>query len=118
MKEIIIKLLKRAWRFLKKIFVAIVSFVKNIISFFQEKFRQLFRNKYSVKGISLKIKEKLDSGNYNTIDLRSEEFIVNTFYDENTGEIIDNQTEVINFRDLDQQTKSAFADKEMIVLEN
>ena len=69
--------------------------------------------------IALKIKEELETGNYNTIDLglkQDKGYIVKTFYDENTGEILSEYTEIVEFSKLDNDTKAQFGNKDMLVL--
>ena len=46
----------------------------------------------------------------------NKDYIANTFYDESTGEIIEEETEIIEAVKLDEDTKSRFGNREMIVL--
>ncbi len=117
MLDAIKDLLKRAWNFLKKIFVKVVSFVKNIFSFFKAKYYSILKKHPNAKAVSIKIKNDLENGNYNTVNL-NDEIIVNTFYDEDTGSIIENETEIISYESLDEQTKAQFGNKDMLVIEN
>jgi|SRR5690554_341308 len=118
------ELLKRAWDSLKKIFTKVVSFLQNIVNFFKSKYDAIIRKKPNAKAISIKIKEVLETGDYNTVNMSdfdtnlSKDKIVNTFYDMDTGEILEEETEVISYESLDEQTKAQFSDKDMIVLEN
>ena len=41
---------------------------------------------------------------------------MNTFYDEATGKILEDDTEVIESNQLDEETIRAFRDKDMLVL--
>ena len=61
----------------------------------------------------------MDQGQYNEISIGlddNKDYIANTFYDESTGEIIEEETEIIEAGKLDEETKSRFGNKEMIVL--
>ncbi|WOC51813.1 hypothetical protein BPO_1166 [Bergeyella porcorum] len=114
----ILKFLKQVWARLKKILVAIVNFFRNIADWFRAKFLKVKKKHPNAKPISLKIEEDLQSGNYNTMDLGLERkyAVVNTFFDEDTREIIEEETEVIQSDILDAETIKAFGDKEMLVL--
>lgn len=117
MFEKILELLKRAWNFLKKVFVKVVSFVGNIFGFFKSKYDAIIKKKPNAVGISMIIKEKLENDDYNTVNLNDYK-IVNTFYDKDTNEILEEETEVIFYESLDEQTKREFGNKEMIVIKN
>lgn len=117
MIEAIRRLLKRAWNFLKKVFTTIVDFIKNIYGFFKAKWYSVIKKHPKAVGISLKIKDHIKNGDFNTINL-SEDMIVNTFYDQDTGNIIEEETEVISYESLDETTKQKFGDKEMLTIEN
>lgn len=114
----ILNFLKQIWARLKKILVAIVNFIRNIADWFRTKFLKVKKKHPNAKPISLKIEKDLESGNYNTMDLglEKEYAVVNTFYDENTKEIIVEETEVIQSDRLDAETIKAFGDKDMLVL--
>lgn len=114
----ILNFLKQVWNKLKKIFVAIVNFIKNIGDWFRAKFLRVKKKHPKAIPISIKIEEDLKSGNYNTLDLGLEkEFaIVNTFYDEGTKEIIVEETEIVQSDRLDADTIRQFGDKDMLVL--
>lgn len=124
MLDAIRKLLKRAWNSLKKVFEKIVSFFQNIVNFFKSKYDAIIKKKPNAVAVSIIIKENMEKGNYNTVNMNdfdtnlSKDKIVNTFYDKDTGEILEEETEVISYESLDEQTKSQFSDKDMIVLEN
>lgn len=110
--------LKQVWAKLKKIFVDIVNFIKNIGDWFRAKFLKVKKKHTNAKSISMMIEKDLESGNYNTIDLGLEKgyAVVNTFYDEDTKEIIVEETEIIQSDRLDAETIKAFGDKNMLVL--
>ena len=95
-----IELLRKAWEFIKKIFLKIVNFVTNIVSFFKDPQR--------LKKLQ-EDKKNLDNGKFN---------VVNCLYDKTTEEIIDMETDAlgINAESLDEETKQHFGDKDMIVL--
>lgn len=116
----LIKLVRKVWDKLVKIFIAIVNFFKHIIDWFKVKYREVFKKHPNVSAIGLKIKENIRTGNYNTYNagLKEErEHIVKTFFDHDTGEILTDATEVICFEKLDAETKKQFGNKEMLVLE-
>lgn len=118
MIEKISQFLKRVWKSLKKIFVKIVSFVNNVISFFKAKYNSIIKKHPNAQAISLKIKANIESGEYNTVKI-SDYQVVNTFYDQDTGEIIteNESTEVISYESLDYETKQRFGDRDMIIIE-
>ena len=103
-----IELLRKAWEFIKKIFLKIVNFVTNIVSFFKDP-QRLKKLQEDKNRIAISIKENLDNGKFN---------VVNCLYDKTTEEIIDMETDAlgINAESLDEETKQHFGDKEMIVL--
>ena len=43
--------------------------------------------------------------------------VVNTVYDNTTGEILVDHTEVVEYEDLDAETKNRFGNKDMLILE-
>lgn len=118
------------WNTLKKIWVVIVNFIKNILNWFKGKYSLVLSklkrksptpnkpiSNERVKMISLKIQENLqDKSKYNKIDMGIKPSVVNTFFDTETGEILEEDTEVIEYEKLDAQTKNAFGNKEMIEL--
>lgn len=124
MLDAIRKLLKRAWNFLKKIFVKVVNFLQNIVNFFKSKYDAIIKKKPNAVAVSIIIKENMEKGDYNNVKMSdfdtnlSKDKIINTFYDEDTGEILEEETQVISYESLDEQTKAQFSDKDMIVLEN
>lgn len=109
MFELIKSCLLKVWDFIKKIVLAIVSFVKNIVSFFKDRNRlrklQADRNR-----IAVAIKEKLDNGDYQT---------VNCLFDKQNVDLVDPEedAQIITSGKLDAETKQAFGDKDMIVIQ-
>lgn len=103
-----IELLRKAWEFIKKIFLKIVNFVTNIVSFFKDP-QRLKKLQEDKNRIAISIKENLDNGKFN---------VINCLYDKTTEEIIDMETDAlgINAESLDEETKQHFGDKDMIVL--
>lgn len=104
-----IDLLRKIWEFIKKIFLKVVNFIKNIVLFFKDPER-LKKLQEKENLIAVSIKEKLDSGNFK---------IVNCLYDKETEEVIDMEMDAIGIEaeSLDEETKQKFGDKDMIVLE-
>lgn len=103
-----IELLIKAWEFIKKIFLKIVNFVTNIVSFFKDP-QRLKKLQEDKNRIAISIKENLNNGQYN---------MLNVLYDKTTEEIVDMETDAlgINAESLDEETKQHFGDKDMIVL--
>lgn len=103
-----IELLRKAWEFIKKIFLKIVNFVTNIVSFFKDP-QRLKKLQEDKNRIAISIKENLNNVQYN---------MLNVLYDKTTEEIIDMETDAlgINAESLDEETKQHFGDKDMIVL--
>ena len=113
----ILKMLSSIWKFLKKVYTAVVNFIKHLVSWFKNKYRQVIKKHPNVKPIALKIEKELASGNYNEVDLgMTTDVIVNTFYDESTGEILEDFTEVIEYENLDRETQERFGEKDMLVI--
>lgn len=108
MFDAIVELLKEVWSFIKKIVLRLVSFVKNIVRFFQDPSRieklQADKNK-----IAVSIKENLDSGEYR---------VVNCLYDKSTNELVapEEDAVVMNAEDIDAEASRMFGDKDMIVV--
>lgn len=109
-------LLKKAWSFLEKIVIAIFRFFEHLVNWVKAKYLEVYRKHPTAIPIALKIKEQLDSGNYATINIGLKESIVNTFYDEATGNILKDYTKVISYSSLDEETKNRFGNDDMLVL--
>lgn len=112
--------LKRVWDKLKKVFVAIVNFIKDIGNWFKKKYNELVKKKPNLDPVLARFKKEIESGNYGTIDIgiksKSKETLVKTFYDNDTGEILEDYTEVVETEQLDQQTIDAFGGNDILVL--
>ena len=107
MWEAIKRLLADVWDLVKKIFVAIFSFIENIRNFFRDpsRLRKLQENQNC---IAVSIKEKLDNGDYQ---------VVNCLYDKEDERLVSPETdcEAVTSQKLDKETKDAFGRKSMIV---
>ena len=103
------KLLRDVWEFIKKIFVKVINFFKNIVNWFQEPDR-LKKIQSDKKVIAVAIKENLEKGNYN---------VVNCLYNQETEELVDVKEDVLSItaEQLDSQTSSYFGKKEMIIVQ-
>ncbi len=113
------ELLKGIWNSLKKIFIAVFNFFANIVNWFKAKYFRVKQKYPNAKAISLKLKSLMDEGIFNEFSIglnENSDYIANTFYDESTGEIIEEETEVIRTNELDAETQSKFGNKELIVL--
>ena len=119
MLDILIDFFKKAWDFIKKIVVAIFNFFVHIVKWFKAKYNNIKQKHPNIKAVSIKLKSLMDQGQYNEISIGlddNKDYIANTFYDESTGEIIEEETEIIEAGKLDEETKSRFGNREMIVL--
>lgn len=109
MFEEIKSLLAEVWEWIKKIVVAIISFARNIISFFRDRNR-LRKLQEDQNRIAVSIKEKLENGDYQ---------VVNCLYDKEESKLVtpEEDAEVITSEKLDADTKRNFSGKDMIVLQ-
>lgn len=113
--------LKGIWNTLKSVFVAIFNLVKNIVNWFKDRFFRVIGRYPNAKPISLRIKSLKEQGQYSTMPLDlglnpESTYIVNTFYDETTEEIIAEETEIQETQNLDSQTKANFGNNDMLIL--
>lgn len=109
MFELIKSLLAKVWEWIKKIVVAIISFVSNIVSFFRDRNR-LKKLQEDQNRIAVAIKEKLDNGDYQ---------VVNCLYDKQETELVTPEEDamVITSRQLDAEIQRNFGNKDMLVLQ-
>ena len=101
----ILNAVKATWNLIKNIVNTIItSFRDHIVRFFRER-----RNKIDANTLAISIKSKLNSGDCS---------FVNCLYDQENNEIInpENDAQIVNYEQLDQQTKNAFNGKDMLVL--
>lgn len=98
-------------RFIKRIFLRIVNFVKNIVSFFKDpwRLRKLQENKDL---IAVSIKKHLENGDYK---------VVSCLFDKKKDEVVaEREGEDIQYIEgeiLDAELSGAFSDKDMTILE-
>lgn len=104
-----IELLHRLWNGIKKIFVKILSFAKNIVAFFKNP-RRAKQLKEDSDKIAVAIKENLDNGDYK---------IVNCLFNKATNEVVDIQEDAqgISAENIDNETEEAFGNKAMVILQ-
>lgn len=102
------ELLRSLWGKIKKISEKVLNFVKNIVSFFKDP-KRLAKLKENRDLIAVSIKEKLETGNYRT---------VNCLFNNSTKEVedYDENAQGIESESIDSQTSNTFGDKDMIVL--
>lgn len=114
----ILDFIVEVWERLKKIFRAIFNFFNDLKNWFVSKIKTVIQRHPKVKPISLRIKKALETGKYSTLDigLSREEAIVNTFYDTETEEILEEYTEVVETNQLDSETIKAFGDEDILIL--
>ena len=109
MFSFIFEIISSIWDFIKHIFVQIVSFVKNIFSFFKNRNRmQKLQQDKNV--VATTIKQNLEDGSVN---------VINCLCDKNRGEVIDYEEDAVGIEaeDLDSETRRAFGNKDMIILQ-
>ena len=109
MFETIKSLLAKVWEWIKKIVVAIISFIDNIVSFFRDRNR-LRKLQEDQNRIGVAIKGKRKNGDYQ---------IVNCIYDKAEEKLVDPEEDavLITSKQLDAETKKNFGSKDMIVLQ-
>lgn len=103
-----IELLRAIWNKIKKLFVKVLNFVNNIVSFFKNP-QRLNKLKEDRDLIAVSIKENLENGQYN---------LVNCLYDKVLEEVVEVETDAIGIETekLDKETKQHFGNKDMIIL--
>ena len=106
MYDLIKELLKSIWNDIEKVWVKVVNFFKNILGWFQdtERLKKLQENNNL---IAIAIKEKMANGEYN---------VINCLFDENTNTIENEETKVIQSKNIDKETKDKFGNKDLIIL--
>ena len=104
MYEDIKKLLAEAWEYIKKIWLKVVNFLKNIKGWFTEKNR-LKKIQEDENKVASVVKEKLENGDY---------VVINCLFDKETNTLDD--AEIMQTEDLDEDTKNKFGNKDMIIL--
>lgn len=104
-----IAILHSIWDRIKKFFVSLLNFAKNIVSFFKNP-QRLQKLKENSDIIAISIKENLESGNYN---------VVNCLFDKDTNKVVDYEENAqgIVANDIDKETEQNFAGKSMIILQ-
>lgn len=106
-------LIIRVWRWIKKVVLAIIRFVDNIVSWFEDpnRVREL---KKDMDNIAVVVKEKLENGDYK---------VVKCLYNKREGKIVGREEasnryiEGMTSDNLDEETKRSFGNKDMIVVE-
>lgn len=96
------------WGVVKHIFVLVCNFFKNIVGFFKtpSRLNQLKQNK---KLIATSIKQNLENGDYG---------VVNCLFDTESEKVVDmEESGAIEAEDLDSETRKAFRNKPMIILQ-
>ena len=107
-KDGIVEMARAIWGFVKKIIVRVLNFFNNIVSFFKDRNR-LEKLRTNKDLIAVTIKDRLSNGDYN---------VVNCLFDKEMNEIVDYEENAqgITAESLDEETKKAFAGKDMIAL--
>jgi hypothetical protein len=123
----IVSFFKKVWNFIKKIAVSIVSFFKHIVTWAQAVYKHLYQifrediENIDIVVIQESIEKNLKENNYSVTNAGLNEFkqyLIQCAYNRRTGEIVDweNSARIISFNDLDEETKRAFKNKDMIIL--
>lgn len=103
----------RAWRWIKKVVLAIIRFVDNVVSWFEDPNR-LRELQEDMDNIAVVVKEKLENGDYK---------VVKCLFNKREGKIVGREEasnqhiEGMTSDNLDEKTKRSFGNKDMIVLE-
>lgn len=109
----VVEFFRAVWEFVKKIFVKIVNFAKNIVSWFRDPsiYKKLQENK---KLIATSIKQNLENGQFN---------VINCLYDTEKEDIVGEHSAQnedalgMETKGLDTEAKKHFGDKDMIILQ-
>lgn len=109
MFQLIKKALAKIWDILKKIVLRIISFIKNIVSFFKNP-RRLSKLQEDQDTIAVVIKEKLADGDYQ---------VVNCLFNKEEGTLVNPEEDalVMTSGELDNTTQTHFKGKDMLVLQ-
>ena len=120
--EAIKEAIKKVWNYLKKITVEILNFFNNIVSWFKvpKRWQKLLKDKDKI-AIAYKandaIKEKIAKGDYKTVDVGLyDHAVVVGLYDQKTGELLEEDTVVIQANELDEETAKHFRDEDLLIL--
>lgn len=103
-----IDLLRSIWNAIKRFFVRILNFAKNILDFFKDP-SILTKLKKDKNIIAVSIKQNLENGNYRT---------VNCLFDKKENEIVDMDDNAVGIEseEIDAQTEKTFGNRDMIIL--
>lgn len=106
---IIKEIIRSVWNWIKKIFVKIFNFFRNVVCWFRDPNR-LRKLQEDENIIAVAIKERLENGNYN---------VINCLFDKERCELVDYEEDalIIESEQLDKETLKAFGEKDMIVLQ-
>lgn len=98
------KILRGIWDYIKKTFVRVVSFFRNIASWFRrsDRLRKLQEEKHN---LGIVMRRHLDEG----------QFVVVSIFDKETNEI--KEAEAIEYEELSDELESKFGDKDMLVVD-
>lgn len=108
-----IDIIKAAWEWIKKVFVKIVNFAKNIVSWFQDPTR-IARLEKDKDLLAVAVKQNLENGNYNTVKCL---FNKKTNKIEGVQNSSNDYAEGMESEELDSETKTQFGKKNMLILE-
>lgn len=103
--ETIWNAIKEIWHKIVTFFIKVLNFILNIINWFYEPQRIKIINEYpDVKAVV--VREKLESGDYR---------VINGLFNTKTNKFVD--AVMYQAEELDERTKQAFRDKDMIILQ-
>ncbi len=102
-------LIKSVLDFIKKIFVKIIEFFRNIVNFVK-KLHQKYKYRKGIKMVSVKINDLIKEEEYN---------IYTGVFNTETGELenYEEDSEIISGENIDEETKKAFGSKELVIFE-
>lgn len=109
MLDCIWEALELVWECIEWIFLPVIRFVENIVSFFTEdgRLEEIQRNKDL---LAVAIKRDLENGNYN---------VVNCLFNERTGKVVDYEENALAIEspEMDATARRHFRDKDLLILE-
>lgn len=109
--DFIFECIEELGRFIKRIFLRIVNFVKNIVSFFKDPRRQR-KLQEDKNTIAVTVKKHLENGDYR---------VVSCLFDKKKNEVVTERDgediQDVEGEELDDKLSGAFGDKNMVILE-
>ena len=96
----------------KWVWTHLVRFRDNIVNFFQG--TNYKYNKPHIQAISVRVNDLLkDDANFNRVNIG----LMNAYFDKSTGTLLEDDIEIVQGNEMDADTKKAFGEKQIIILE-